>query len=84
MELTVENINTILEKKIRPRVRLDGGEIEFEKIEGTTISFIAKNECATCPATTDGLKWWLGKELTKAFNQPVTISIRKEIPYFNL
>ncbi|MGL1894575.1 MAG: NifU family protein [Spirochaetaceae bacterium] len=83
MELTEENIREIVRINLQPFIRVDGGDIEFEKFDSDNIIHLgAHAECAICPASPDRLKWWVEKEFKKAFNRECQIIIKNRIPYF--
>ena len=44
-------IEEVLEKEIRPRLQLDGGDIELADIEGLVVSVTLRGHCVGCPAS---------------------------------
>jgi Fe-S cluster biogenesis protein NfuA len=82
MKLTEERIRKIIREHLQPKVRVDGGDIEFEKLEDATIYLGAYAECATCPASPERLQWWCEKELEKFFGHFYSVMITNRIPYF--
>jgi len=44
-------IEDVLEKEIRPRLQLDGGDIELADIEGPLVSVTLRGHCVGCPAS---------------------------------
>jgi len=83
MDLTEENIKEIVRTCLQPGVRVDGGDIEFEKLDADFVIHLgAHAECATCPASPDRLKWWVEQEFKKAFRRECQIIITNRIPYF--
>ncbi len=44
-------IEEVLEKEIRPRLQLDGGDIELADIEGLVVSVNLRGRCVGCPAS---------------------------------
>jgi len=44
-------IEDVLEKEIRPRLQLDGGDIELADIEGMVVSVTLRGHCVGCPAS---------------------------------
>ncbi|OGR35239.1 MAG: Fe-S cluster assembly protein NifU [Desulfovibrionales bacterium GWA2_65_9] len=44
-------IEEVLEKEIRPRLQLDGGDIELADIEGLVVSVNLRGRCTGCPAS---------------------------------
>ena len=82
MKLTEDRIKNIIQQHLQPKVRVDGGDIEFEKLEGATIYLGAHAECATCPASPQRLQWWCEQELKKFLDTPYSVIITNRIPYF--
>jgi Fe-S cluster biogenesis protein NfuA len=83
MELTEENIREVVRIRLQPGVRVDGGDIEFEKIDADNVIHLgAHAECATCPASPERLQWWVEEEFKKAFQLECRIRITNRIPYF--
>jgi Fe-S cluster biogenesis protein NfuA len=77
-----ERIRNIIYEHLQPKVRVDGGDIEFEKLDGTTIYLGAHAECATCPASPERLQWWCEQEFKKVLDPPYSVIITNRIPYF--
>jgi NifU-like protein len=44
-------IEDVLETEIRPRLQLDGGDIELADIDGLTVSVSLRGRCTGCPAS---------------------------------
>lgn len=44
-------IEEVLEKEIRPRLQLDGGDIELADIEGMLVSVSLRGRCTNCPSS---------------------------------
>jgi len=82
MKLTEQNLIQFLIIELQPKIRVDGGDVEFEELDGTTIHRGAHAECAICPATAECLKWWCEQEFSRAFGQPVTVALHNRVPYF--
>jgi Fe-S cluster biogenesis protein NfuA len=82
VKLNEKNVIEHLTTHLQPKIRVDGGEVEFEKLNGTTIHLGAHAECATCPATAECLKWWCEQEFSRAFGGKVKVIIHKRVPYF--
>ncbi|MFA4945348.1 MAG: NifU family protein [Lentisphaeria bacterium] len=70
------------ETTLRPKVRVDGGDITFAGVEGDRVLIDAHADCAGCPATSDCLRAWLETELSRHCGRPVRVVIRKQLPYF--
>ena len=82
MKLTEQNVIKFLITELQPKIRVDGGDVEFEKLDDATIHLGAHAECATCPAATECLKWWCEQEFSQAFEKNITVTIHNRIPYF--
>lgn len=82
MNLTEDSIRNIIHAHLQPKIRVDGGDIEFEKLDGATIYLGAHAECATCPASPERLQWWCEQELAKFFDAPCSVMITNRMPYF--
>lgn len=44
-------IEEVLEKEIRPRLQLDGGDIELSDIEGLVVTVALRGRCTGCPSS---------------------------------
>jgi Fe-S cluster biogenesis protein NfuA len=82
MKPVEERIRNIIQEHLQPKIRVDGGDIEFEKLDGTAIYLGAYAECATCPASPERLQWWCERELQKFLDTPHSVVIINRIPYF--
>ncbi len=51
-----ENIEKVIDEKVRPAVAQDGGDIIFKDFNKGTVSLILKGACAGCPSSTATLK----------------------------
>ena len=51
-----QDIEKIIDEKVRPAVARDGGDIIFKDFEKGTVSLILKGACAGCPSSTATLK----------------------------
>ena len=80
--LTESKVIDLLDREILPKIRVDGGDLEFEKLRGDVIFLAAHADCATCPATTECLKWWCEQEFNRAFGISCQVIITKRLPYF--
>ena len=76
------NIREFIEHSLRPKTRVDGGDIEFAGMHGDKVVVNAHADCATCPATSDCLPWWLESELSARFGCKIGVIIHKRAPYF--
>ena len=53
---TVDQINEILESKIRPAVARDGGDIQFDSFEKGVVKVKLRGSCSGCPSSMMTLK----------------------------
>ncbi|SNR92693.1 NifU-like protein [Humidesulfovibrio mexicanus] len=44
-------VEEVLEKEIRPRLQLDGGDVELADIEGAVVSVSLRGRCVGCPSS---------------------------------
>ncbi len=44
-------VEEVLEKEIRPRLQLDGGDVELADIEGVVVSVSLRGRCVGCPSS---------------------------------
>lgn len=82
MKLTAQSAAEFVTAHLQPKIRVDGGDVEFEKLTGSTVHLGAHAECATCPAVDECLKWWCEQEFSKAFEKNISVTIHNRIPYF--
>lgn len=81
-ELNERNLRAWIERDVLPKVRVDGGEIQLERLEGDTIYLGAFADCAVCPASSDCLRWWLEKEVKRVFGSACKIVIERHPNYW--
>ena len=53
---TIDQINDILNTKIRPAVAKDGGDITFKSFKDGIVTVELKGSCSGCPSSTATLK----------------------------
>jgi Fe-S cluster biogenesis protein NfuA len=82
MEAFTNQIEEIINKKIRPRVRVDGGDILFSGIEGSVIHIDAFADCAVCPCCEPELTSWIEKQIKKELGISLEVRVTKHKPYF--
>lgn len=83
MELTEANVREFISSAIRPKVRVDGGDITFDRLDGQTVHLTAHADCAGCPATERCLSQWIKQQLASQFGLPLQVTIRRLLPYFS-
>lgn len=82
MQIEERVVVKILTELLQPKIRVDGGDVEFERVDGDTIHLGAYADCATCSATSDCLRWWCEQEFSKALGYRCNVVIHKHPPYF--
>ena len=82
MEFSEPHIRQIVKDRLQPKVRVDGGDIEFEKLDQETIYLGAHADCAVCPASPERLQWWCEQEFEAIFGQKCHVVITNHVPYF--
>lgn len=50
MNEALQQIETVLEEKVRPSLRAHGGEIQADRLEGKTLYVRLLGQCAGCPS----------------------------------
>lgn len=75
-------VNRAVEERLRPKVRVDGGDITFARMEGQTVVIEAHADCATCPTTAECLAVWLKNELRKAVDPGLNVRIERRVAYY--
>jgi Fe-S cluster biogenesis protein NfuA len=72
----VKQIKSILNREIRPAVALDGGDVEFAKLEDNILYLKMKGSCSGCPSSKVTLKQGIEvrvKELFPEIKEVVSI-----------
>ena len=63
----IRNIKSVLNREIRPVVALDGGDIVFHKLEGSTLFIRMKGACSGCPSSSVTLKRGVESRMKELF-----------------
>ncbi len=66
---------------IAPRVRGDGGWVEFVSYENQTLSLIFRGECSKCMIL-DRCIDWIRQEIRRDLHQDVFITAKQIKPFF--
>jgi len=82
MELNRAQVEAFIAREIQPKVRVDGGNVELEEIDGSVIHIGAHSECSTCSAMSDCMKGWLEAELREAFGDECRVMMHTRRPYY--
>ena len=75
-------VRAFFEAEIRPKVRVDGGDVTVSGVSGREVHVTAHADCSVCPATDCGLSWWIEKACRRQFGAGVTVKIEREPPYY--
>jgi Fe-S cluster biogenesis protein NfuA len=62
MELTIENVETVLDE-MRPYLMSDGGNVELVELDGPIVKLRLQGACGTCPSSTMTLRMGLERRL---------------------
>jgi Fe-S cluster biogenesis protein NfuA len=62
MELTIENVETVLDE-MRPYLMSDGGNVEVVELDGPVVKLRLQGACGSCPSSTMTLRMGLERRL---------------------
>ncbi len=62
MELTLENVETVLDE-LRPYLISDGGNVEIAELDGPIVKLRLQGACGSCPSSTMTLKMGIERRL---------------------
>ncbi|HAX74656.1 MAG TPA: hypothetical protein DCY88_02180 [Cyanobacteria bacterium UBA11372] len=65
MELTVDNVETVLDE-MRPYLMSDGGNVELVDIDGPIVKLRLQGACGSCPSSTMTLRMGIERRLRDA------------------
>lgn len=82
MEDVKKQIEDIVNDKIRPRTRVDGGDIMFDRVCEGVVYIDAYADCATCQCCDTELSLWITRQVKKELGIEVAVNITKHKPYF--
>lgn len=66
-------IEELIEARIRPALRQDGGDIELVDIDRNVVSVKLKGACATCPSSNITMRQFIEKELHKEISRDIKV-----------
>lgn len=66
-------IEELIETRIRPALRQDGGDIELVDVDRNVVTVKLKGACATCPSSTITMRQFIEKELTKVVSGDIRV-----------
>ncbi|HCQ21588.1 NifU family protein [Aphanizomenon flos-aquae NRERC-008] len=62
MELTLENVETVLDE-MRPYLISDGGNVEIVELDGPIVKLRLQGACGSCPSSTMTLRMGIERRL---------------------
>jgi Fe-S cluster biogenesis protein NfuA len=62
MELTIDNVETVLDE-MRPYLMSDGGNVEVVEIDGPIVKLRLQGACGSCPSSTMTLRMGIERRL---------------------
>ncbi|MFM6781180.1 MAG: NifU family protein, partial [Dolichospermum sp.] len=62
MQLTVENVETVLDE-MRPYLISDGGNVEIVELDGPIVKLRLQGACGSCPSSTMTLRMGIERRL---------------------
>ncbi|MBH8561368.1 NifU family protein [Nostoc sp. CENA67] len=62
MELTLENVETVLDE-MRPYLMSDGGNVEVVELDGPIVKLRLQGACGSCPSSTMTLRMGIERRL---------------------
>ncbi|MDB9447010.1 NifU family protein [Anabaenopsis sp. FSS-46] len=62
MELTIENVETVLDE-MRPYLMSDGGNVELVELEGPIVKLRLQGACGSCPSSAMTLRMGIERRL---------------------
>ena len=81
-ERSLQNIRTIINGIMGPKIQGDGGEVEFESLsEDGTLTLIFRGECSKCLILNRCVDW-IAEEVLKNTSKLVKIKAVRKKPYF--
>lgn len=66
-------IEELIESRIRPALKQDGGDIELVDIDRNVVSVRLKGACATCPSSTRTMRQFIEKELQRIVSRDLRV-----------
>ncbi|AUB34461.1 MULTISPECIES: NifU family protein [Nostoc] len=62
MELTIDNVETVLDE-MRPYLMSDGGNVELVELEGPIVKLRLQGACGSCPSSAMTLRMGIERRL---------------------
>lgn len=74
-------MKSYIETKIAPRIKGDGGWVEFSSFEKGELTLIFRGECSKC-VVLDRCCAWIEEEIRKDLKQDIHIKAKRIKPFF--
>ena len=68
-------LETVLERDIRPPLRIDGGDIELHALHGDRVTISYRGRCRSCPLSLASTKDYIAKVLQEALGTKLQLDI---------
>lgn len=72
MELTLENVETVLDE-MRPYLMSDGGNVEVVELDGPIVKLRLQGACGSCPSSAMTLRMGIERRLKELIPEIVEI-----------
>lgn len=69
----IKKIEELIEDRIRPALKQDGGDIELVDVDNGIVFVRLKGACATCPSSTHTMRQFIEKELRKEVSREINV-----------
>lgn len=76
MEDLSKQVEEIVNYKIRPRTRVDGGDIMFDRFSDGVVYINAYADCAACRCCDTELSYWIAKQVNRYSGRMLNEGIR--------
>ena len=76
------DIRAFIEGEMRDAIREDGGDIAFERLEGTAVHVRMGGLCSFCPSGPRTAKHFVERRLRERFSPDLVVQPRFVKPYF--
>lgn len=69
MELTIENVEKVLDEQVRPSLAGHGGDIQVMELKDGILKVRLLGQCSGCPSASLTMEELVNEELTNAFSE---------------
>lgn len=81
-EQLAEAVRALVEGEIRRAIREDGGDIAFDRLDGTTVHVAMGALCSICPSGPRTAKHYVERLLRERVHPDLVVAARFVKPYF--